>query len=471
VLLTIVAFVVALGILIAVHEWGHYRVALACGVKVLRFSIGFGRPLLRWTGKKNGVEFVISALPLGGYVRMLGEGEPVPEAERHLASRAFDSQPLYKRAAVVAAGPLANLLLAVVLLALVNWIGTHEASARIAAPPPGSLLHAAGVEGGARVLRAAFGPAGQQAQWQEQWQDVRSMGDLRWLVTRAGIDRHAVRLQLQSGENSPARVINLDVGGQFEEEPDAAFFERIGILGPWVAPLIAEVMAGGAAERAGLRAGDVVLRVGETPVADGLQLRRLIRTLGAAPDAAGQAQPLPWQVRRGGAVLDIMVQPDVRPAPGGTGAAMGFINAQVGDAPEMVLLRYGPLDGLWAGVRRCQELSLLTLRVLGRMLLGQASLKNISGPLTIADFAGKSAALGLVQYLSFLALISLSLGVLNLLPLPVLDGGKLAAYALEGATGRTVPETWGLWLQRAGVAALALMMGVAMYNDIVRLWG
>jgi len=466
-LLTLVAFVFALGILIAVHEWGHYRVALACGVKVLRFSIGFGKPLLRWTGKKNGVEFVISALPLGGYVRMLGEGEPVPEHQRAMAGQAFDSQSLPKRAAVVAAGPLANLLLAVLLLALANWMGTEQATARLAAPPPGSLLYQSGVQGGDRVLRAALGaPESLPEDAQElPWQDVHSMGDLRWLLTRAGIDRQSVRLLVQRAPGSAPLALHLDVGAQFEDEPDAAFFERIGVLGAWVQPLIASVAPGGAAERAGLLAGDVVLRVGDTPVEDGLQLRRMIRTLGQ--DASGQA--LPWQVRRDGRVLELAVQPDVRAASGGE--RIGFINAVIGDAPETVLLRHGPLEGLWAGAQRCWELSLLTLRVLARMLIGQASLKNISGPLTIADFAGKSAAQGLVQYLSFLALISLSLGVLNLLPLPVLDGGKLAYYLWEGATGRAVSDVWAGWLQRGGVALLAVMMGVALYNDIVRLWG
>jgi len=463
-LLTLVAFVFALGILIAVHEWGHYRVALACGVKVLRFSIGFGKPLLSWTGKKNGVEFVIAALPLGGYVRMLGEGEPVPEHQRAMAGQAFDSQSLPRRAAVVAAGPLANLLLAVLLLALVNWMGTEQATARLAAPPPGSLLHQGGVQGGDRVLRVALGVP-QDAQ-ELPWQDVRSMGDLRWLLTRAGIDRQGVHLLVQRAAGSAPLALHLDVGGQFEDEPDAAFFERIGMLGAWVQPLIASVVPGGAAERAGLLAGDVVLRVGDTPVEDGLQLRRIIRTLGG--DAAG-GRALPWQVRRAGHVLELPVQPDVRAASGGE--RIGFINAIIGDAPETVLLRHGPLDGLWAGTQRCWELSLLTLRVLGRMLIGQASLKNISGPLTIADFAGKSAAQGLVQYLSFLALISLSLGVLNLLPLPVLDGGKLAYYLWEGVSGRSVSDAWAGWLQRAGVAMLAVMMGVALYNDIVRLWG
>ncbi len=454
-MLTVVAFVVALGVLIAVHEWGHYRVAVACGVKVLRFSVGFGRPLLRWKRKGSETEFVIGALPLGGYVRMLDEREgDVPADQRHLA---FNTQPLRARAAIVAAGPLANLALAVALLAVVNWVGLQEPVARLAAPPAGSLLQAAGLQGGDRVLRLAVGD--------QEWQAVRSLNDLRWNLTRAALDDEALRLEVQHGQRNGIFELRLPLKGQVHGEPDAAFFERVGLLGPWTSPVLDKVVPGGAADRAGLKDGDVVLRVGDVAVEDGTQLRNLIRKLGAS----GQAEQKDWLVERGGRQLQVPVLPDVDRSE--EGGSIARINAYIGQGPEMALVQRGPLEGLWAGVERTWELSSLTLRMMGRMVIGEASLKNISGPLTIADYAGRSASMGWVQYLSFLALISISLGVLNLLPLPVLDGGHLMYYLWEGLTGRSVSEVWAGRLQRAGVAVLLMMMSVAFFNDINRLWG
>lgn len=455
-LLTVVAFIVALGVLIAVHEWGHYRVAVACGVKVLRYSVGFGKPLLRWVGKRSGTEYVIAALPLGGYVRMLDEreGEVRPE-EKHLA---FNNQPLRSRAAIVAAGPAANLVLAVALLAVVNWVGTNEPAARLAAPPEGTLLHQAGIQSGDWVQRASVGG--------QEWQPVRALGDLRWLVTTAAIEGETLQLEVAAQEHGAARVVPLDLASLQQKEPDAAFFDKVGLQGAWSRPVIEEVVAGGPAEKAGLQKGDVLLSIDGRAAQDGAQARAAIRASGAS----GQVEPQAWVVERKGQRLNLQVQPEIVPGKDGQ-AATARVNAFIGSQPEMVLVRHGFLDGLSAGVHKTWELSSMTLRMMGRMLIGQASLKNISGPLTIADYAGKSASMGLVQYLSFLALISISLGVLNLLPLPVLDGGHLMYYLWEGLTGRSVSDVWAERLQRAGVAVILLMMSVAFFNDINRLWG
>jgi regulator of sigma E protease len=457
-MLTVVAFIVALGLLIAVHEYGHYRVAVACGVKVLRFSVGFGKTLVRWQPKnqKGGqtTEFVIGAFPLGGFVKMLDEREaPVAAAER---SRAFNTQPLRSRAAIVAAGPAANLLLAVLLYALVSWIGVQEPRPVLASPVAGSVAERAGLRGGEEVVRASF--AG------DDLQDVASFDTLRWLLTRGALEGKDVRLEVVTAPGKAAREVVLPLTGLNVSEADAKLFRQVGILGPWTRPVIGEVMAGGAAERAGLRKDDVVVSIGDTPIVDGQQLRERIRN----SVQGGQAVTAAWRVQRDTRLMTLEVTPQLMDE----GALkIARIGAYVGAPPDMVTVQQGPLDGLWRGVERTWEVSALTLRMMGKMVIGEASLKNLSGPLTIADYAGKSASLGLTQYLVFLALISVSLGVLNLLPLPVLDGGHLMYYLWEGVTGKGVSDAWMDRLQRGGVAVLLVMMSIALFNDVSRLFG
>jgi regulator of sigma E protease len=457
-MLTIVAFVVALGLLIAVHEYGHYRVAVACGVKVLRFSVGFGKTLYRWkpARQKPGqdTEFVIGAFPIGGYVKMLDEreGDVAPE-ERHLA---FNTQPLRSRAAIVAAGPAANLLLAILLYAIVNWQGVEEPKPILASPVAGSIAEQAGLRGGEVVKQAGFEGDGLRP--------LRSFEDLRWILTRGALDGHDVRLVLALPNDGAQRDVRLELTRVQSREVDARLFRRIGLLGPWTPPVIGDVMPGGAADRAGLRKGDVVLSIGAKEIVDGQQLREIIRS----GIAEGRAAREVWRVRRDGGALELPVVAD---AVQDGDTKVGRIGAYVGAPPEFVMVRYGPVDGLVKGAEKTWEVSLLTLRMMGRMVVGEASLKNLSGPLTIADYAGKSASLGLTQYLVFLALISVSLGVLNLLPLPVLDGGHLMYYLWEAVTGKSVSDAWMERLQRGGVAVLLVMMSIALFNDVTRLFG
>jgi regulator of sigma E protease len=457
-MLTIVAFLLALGVLIAIHEYGHYRAAVACGVKVLRFSVGFGRVVLRWKPRRQrpgqDTEFVICALPLGGYVRMLDEREaPVDPAEAHLA---FNRASLRSRATIVAAGPLANLALAVLLYALVGWTGVQEPRAALSAPVAASLAERAGLVGGEVVEAAALDD--------DTPQPLASFEGLRWLLVRGALEGQDLRLVMAAGSPGGAREVLLPLSQLDARDADAALLRRVGIVSPLAPPVLGSVVPGGAAERAGLRAGDRVLSVGDRPVVDGQQLREWIRSQAGAEGA----RSAPWRIEREGRPLELQVQPDVV---GEGGRSIGRIGALVGAPPEMVEVRQGPLEGLAAGAQRTWDVSVLTVKMIGRMVIGQASLSNLSGPLTIADYAGRSASQGWTQYLIFLAMISVSLGVLNLLPLPVLDGGHLMYYLWEAVTGTGVSDAWMERLQRAGVAILLVMMSIALFNDVTRLLG
>ncbi|HET8870673.1 MAG TPA: RIP metalloprotease RseP [Aquabacterium sp.] len=457
-MVTFIAFLITIAVLVVIHEYGHYRAAVACGVKVLRFSIGFGRVL--WSRQRGETEFVVCALPFGGYVRMLDEREgAVDPAEQ---SRAFNRQKLSHRAFVVAAGPLANLLLAIALYSTVNWVGVQELRPWLAQPRAGSLADRAGLRTQDEVIAA-------KSQSESNWQAVRSLTDLQWQITRVALAGEALDLQVRTrrpdgSSESGARQLTLALNEIPVAEVDAKLLDRVGLSGPYSEPLIGTVMPDGAARRAGLLEGDRVVSLnGRTPI-DAGQLLRWIRESAFE----GQVQALVFDVERQGQIRRIEVTPVLREI---DGQMIPRIDVALGSAPAEVSVRYGVLEGIQKAVRHTWDVSMLSLEMLGKMLVGQASIKNLSGPISIADYAGKSMDMGWIPYLGFLALVSVSLGVLNLLPLPVLDGGHLMYYLFEAVTGRPVPDIWLERLQRGGVAIMLAMMSLAVYNDLARLLG
>jgi len=446
---TVVAFIVALGVLIVVHEYGHYLVARLCGVKVLRFSVGFGRALATWRLGADRTEWVVAAIPFGGYVKMLDEREgPVEPAE---LARAFNRQSVWKRFAIVIAGPLFNFAFAVLVYAGLFMYGLPEARPLLASPPQGTLAAAAGLQAGDTV-RAIDGEA--IATWQE----------LRWRVLQAALQREAVKLETLD-ERGHIAVVTLDLRGFPTAEVESDVLERVGLrlYRPPLAPLLGQIVAGGAAERAGLQPGDRILRVDGAPIQTWEDFVNVVRSRPGAP--------LSITLERAGSQQTVEVVPDAVSA---GNARIGRIGAGP-QQPEgyadklLVRVQHGPLESLGRAFAKTVDISVFSLKMLGKMLIGEVSWRHLSGPVTIADFAGQSASLGWVSYLTFLALISISLGVLNLLPIPLLDGGHLMYYAIEIVKGRPVSERFMELGQRVGLALLLVMMAFAFYNDLNRL--
>ncbi len=443
------AFLLALAVLIVIHEYGHYRVAVACGVKVLRFSVGFGKVLWRWQPRPGGTEFVVCALPLGGYVSMLDEREaPVAPQERH---RAFNNQALWRRTAIVAAGPLANLLLAVLLFAAVHWIGSEEPKAVLAWPTAGSVAEQAGVRSSQWVREVSHDGV--------TWSPVRSMSDLQWQLAQATLRPAPLHLRVTELSGTAERTLVLDIPSLANRQVDAGLMQRLGV-GLWFEPVIGPVQPGPAAT-AGVQAGDRVLRVDDVPVLDAAHLTHLIRAHGVE----GVATPMVWHVQRGLQTLRFEFSPAIDPT---TQTARAMV--QLGANAERVLVRYGLVEGLQAAVQDTWERAGMNLQMLGRMLVGTESVKNLSGALTMADFAGQAVRLGITPFLLYLASISVGLGVLNLLPVPILDGGHLMYYLFEALTGRPVSGPWLERLQRGGMVLLLMTMSLALFNDVTRLF-
>ena len=446
---TVVAFLVALGILIVVHEYGHYLAARLCGVKVLRFSVGFGRPLVMRRRGADQTEWVLAAIPFGGYVKMLDEREgPVAPEE---AGRAFNRQGVWRRILIVAAGPLFNFLFAIAVYAGLYMYGMPEARPVLAAPAAGTPALVAGLKSGDTV-RAIGGEV--IVTWQ----------DLRWRVMQGALQREALHLEVEA-ENGVRSVQVLDLREFPADQVEGDLLERLGmrLYLPALPPVIGRVVKGGAAEKAGLRAGDRVVEAAGEPVTRWEQVVNAVRLR--------PGQVLPLLIERDGARLRVDVAPEsVQEA----GKAIGRIGAGAqppGDADRIVVrVSHDPLTAVSRAAARTWDISVFSLRMLGKMVVGEVSLKHLSGPVTIADYAGQSAQLGWLPYATFLALISISLGVLNLLPIPLLDGGHLMYYFVEIIKGRPVSERAMELGQRVGLALLLVIMAFAFYNDLNRLF-
>jgi len=447
---TVLAFIVALGVLIVFHEFGHYLIARFFGVKVLRFSIGFGRPLWRARFGRDQTEWVIAALPLGGYVKMLDEHEgPVAPEEAH---RAFNRQSVWKRIAIVAAGPAANFLLAIAFYWALFVGGVQEAKPVVGTPDGGTVAEASGLTRGETILKINGEP---MASWQQ----------VRWRLLQLAVERQAARLEvIDPKQRLTWRTLDLssfDLEG-FDSDPLARLGLRLDR--PDVAPVIGKVVPGSVAEAGGLRPGDRVVSID----GGGIQVwEDVVKAVRRRP-----GKIVRFGVVRGGSRMEVQLRPE-------TVQQNGERFGRVGAAPQIdaesmkglvTTVSYAPAAALSMALERTWETSVFSLRMLGKMVVGEVSWKNLSGPVTIADYAGQSAQLGIGAYVAFLALISISLGVLNLLPIPLLDGGHLLYYVVEIFKGSPVSERAMELGQRLGLTLLLFLMAFAIYNDFNRLF-
>lgn len=450
---TLVAFIVALGTLVVIHELGHYLVARWCGVKVLRFSVGMGRVVWSRRVGPDQTEWAISALPLGGYVKMLdGREQDVGHLSDADLQREFTRQNVWKRIAIVAAGPIANFLLAIVVFAGLYMYGLEEPASRIAQPAKETAAALAGLDRDDLVVAV-------------KGNRVAGWNDLRWELIQAAVE---------AKDGQPASIeVDRPGRGRFSFALPAAALRaatldgdvpgELGFALKLPPPVLGQVDPSGPGARAGLRAGDRIVALDGVPVDDVGAFTNVIR------QSAGRTVLL--DVLRGGESLQLSVVPEggAEGKSGKDGVTVGKIKVGLVGQPDMIVVADDPVHAVAKASRKVWDTSVLTVKMIGRMIIGEVSWKNVTGPITIADYAGQSSRIGLASYLSFVAIVSISLGVMNLLPIPVLDGGLLLYYSVEVLTGRPVPERFGEIAQRLGVGLLVTLMALAVFNDVARL--
>lgn len=449
-LLNILYFLIAISLLVAVHEFGHFWVARRLGIKVLRFSIGFGRVIWRHQSRDGETEYAISALPLGGYVKMLDEREgEVDPAERH---RAFNCQGVAKRFAVVAAGPLFNLAFAVFAYWLMFIIGVTGIKPLVGEVPVDTPAYQAGLSAGQTIIAV-------EGELTPTWGAVMEQVLPRLLL------KEDVALTIEERGNE--RALRLPLSQIEDEIRPEQVIDKTGLVPfrPLLKAVIGQVVEGAPAALAGLRVGDEVVVAAGERVSGWRELVAIIQ--------AHAGEPLSLELLRSGRSERLVVTPDAVTVDGVTvgkiGAAVAVDSSQFDQYRSEE--RYGPIAALPKAVAKTWDMSLLTLKMMGEMIVGRASVDNISGPITIAQFAKSSAEAGISPFLGFLAIVSLSLGILNLLPIPVLDGGHLLFYLVEIVTGRPVSEQVEAVGQKIGLSLIMLLMFVAFYNDFARLGG
>lgn len=443
---SIAGFIVALSILVCVHEFGHYWVARRVGVKVLRFSLGWGKPWKSFV-TRDGVEWSLAPYPIGGYVKMLDEREgPVAPSERHLA---FNNQSVPKRMAVLVAGPAANFLLAIALYWLIFMLGVQGLRPLLAEPSAGTAAAAAGLRAGDEVL-SIDGKA------------IPTWTELRVELIDRSLGASTMQLTVRD-EQGQSRAVALNLA-KVRSDPQF-LFDDLGLdaFQPQIAPVLGKILPGSAAEAAGLKPGDRVLTVQDQPVSD---WEALVNAIRARPGTVTHIE-----IERAGQRLSINAVPANEEEAGRRIGRLGagpVVDEQLWQNLRAAR-RLGPIDALPAAVEQTWQMTQLTLRVLWHMVLGEVSVKNVSGPIQIAQVAGDSARIGLVSFLSFMAVVSVSLGVLNLLPVPLLDGGHLVMFAIEGIKGRPLSERAQIAAQYVGLAFIGVLMVLALFNDIMRL--
>ncbi len=448
---TILSFLVTVGVLVVIHELGHYAAARAVGVKILRFSVGFGRTLWMRRLGADQTEWAIAAIPLGGFVKMLDEREG-GVAVRDLP-RAFNRQNVWARILIVLAGPFANFLLALLIYWALFIAGLPGVKPVVGDPPRDSPAAFAGLSNG-DTIRAVADEA------------VHTWTDVRWLLLKEAVKRGVTPIEVET-QGGGRSTRNLDMGAITKDDLDRDFLGKLGLrpFRPRVAAELGRVLPASAAERAGLAEGDRVVSVEGTPVATWFDFTAQI--------AANPGRTLAIVIERQGRRFEVRATPD----PVGEGAArIGRLGIEPGAALKReyermtTTVRYGPLEALARAAHKVWDLSIFSVKMLGRMIVGDVSWKNLSGPITIADYAGQSAQLGWITWLGFLALVSVSLGVLNLLPIPLLDGGHLVYYFAEIVKGSPVSERTMEIGQRLGLALLLGLTFFAFYNDLNRLF-
>ncbi len=441
----------AVGVLVTFHEFGHFWVARRLGVKVLRFSVGFGKPLWKRVAGKDKTEYVVAAIPLGGYVKMLDEREgEVPGEE---LDRAFNRQPVGKRIAIVVAGPAFNFILAILAYWLMFMIGVTGIKPVIGTVTPDTIAAQAGLQSGDQIMAI-------NEKTTPTW-EIASIS-----LLNEALETGVVRLEVQDSRGY-LRILSLNLENTRELLAEGELLGKLGIT-PWrptILPVIGELIEGGAGERGGLLPGDRII------LADGIPMtlwKDWVEFVRARPD-----QVISLELQRNNRNVTLELKTDSRKE---GGKIIGRIGAypqidKEATAAMRVMVRYGPITSLTQALMKTWNISVLTLRVLWKLITGEASLKNISGPVTIAEFAGVSALIGLSAFLGALAIFSISIGILNLLPVPILDGGHLLYYVIELIKGSPVSETTEAVGQRVGIVMLAGLMALAFYNDFARLMG